>query len=84
MVSCGTVVADTYVFLGKHRDAWVFGGVDPTSATAVMVELSRVASELVREGQCNGRHDVRLHAGIEARRWLMLWNISCSKFSSLH
>jgi N-acetylated-alpha-linked acidic dipeptidase len=46
----GSVEPDRYVLLGNHRDAWVFGGVDPTSATALMVELSRVTMELIAEG----------------------------------
>lgn len=41
---------DRYVLLGNHRDAWMFGAVDPTSGTAVMVELSRVFAQLVSEG----------------------------------
>jgi N-acetylated-alpha-linked acidic dipeptidase len=41
---------DRYVLLGNHRDAWVFGAIDPTSGTAVMMEVSRVLSQLVKEG----------------------------------
>ena len=41
--------ADRYVLLGNHRDAWVFGAVDPTSGTAVMLEISRVLAKLVNE-----------------------------------
>jgi len=44
-------VADRYVLLGNHRDAWTLGGVDPTSATALMVELSRVFMQLVKDGR---------------------------------
>jgi N-acetylated-alpha-linked acidic dipeptidase len=32
--------------LGNHRDAWVFGSIDPTSGTAAMLEVSRVLSDL--------------------------------------
>jgi len=46
----GSVEPDRYVLLGNHRDAWVFGAIDPTSATALMMEVSRVLSELVKEG----------------------------------
>jgi len=43
--------ADRYVLLGNHRDAWVFGAVDPTSGTALMMEVSRVLAHLVtKEG----------------------------------
>ena len=33
--------------MGNHRDAWVFGGVDPSSGTAVMMEASRGIGELL-------------------------------------
>lgn len=37
---------DRYVIVGNHRDAWVFGAVDPSSGTASMIELSRVLMQL--------------------------------------
>ena len=37
---------DRYVILGNHRDAWSFGALDPTSGTAVMLEISRVLMHL--------------------------------------
>ena len=37
---------DRFVILGNHRDAWVFGGVDPNSGTAVLMELARSLSQL--------------------------------------
>jgi len=36
--------------LGNHRDAWVFGGVDPSSGTASMMELTRALGELKKRG----------------------------------
>ena len=33
--------------MGNHRDAWVFGGTDPSSGTAVMMEASRGIGELL-------------------------------------
>jgi N-acetylated-alpha-linked acidic dipeptidase len=39
-----------WVILGNHRDAWVFGGVDPSSGTASMLELTRNLGELLRQG----------------------------------
>ena len=30
----GSESPDEWVVLGNHRDAWVFGGVDPSSGTA--------------------------------------------------
>jgi N-acetylated-alpha-linked acidic dipeptidase len=41
---------DEWVILGNHRDAWVFGGVDPSSGTASMLEMTRGLGELVRQG----------------------------------
>ncbi|ELU12569.1 hypothetical protein CAPTEDRAFT_201615 [Capitella teleta] len=46
----GAVEPDRYVLLGNHRDAWVFGALDPTSGTAVMAEVSRVLMKIVQEG----------------------------------
>ena len=42
----GSERPDEWVVLGNHHDAWVFGGVDPSSGTAAMMELdpSRWAS----------------------------------------
>src|SRR5437660_5802294 len=42
----GSELPDEWVLLGNHRDAWVFGGVDPSSGTASMMELTRALSEL--------------------------------------
>jgi N-acetylated-alpha-linked acidic dipeptidase len=41
---------DREVILGTHHDAWTFGGVDPGSAGAVLLELARAMGELQREG----------------------------------
>src|SRR4029077_15631565 len=37
--------------LRNHRDAWVFGGVDPSSGTASMMELTRALGQLAKEGK---------------------------------
>ncbi len=39
---------DRWVVLGNHRDAWVFGAVDPNSGTAAMLELGRGLGQLVK------------------------------------
>jgi N-acetylated-alpha-linked acidic dipeptidase len=36
--------------LGNHRDAWEFGGVDPSSGTASMMEMTRALGQLKRQG----------------------------------
>jgi N-acetylated-alpha-linked acidic dipeptidase len=46
----GSELPDEWVVLGNHRDAWVFGGVDPSSGTASMMELSRALGKLAKEG----------------------------------
>lgn len=32
--------------IGNHRDAWTYGSLDPSSATAVLLEISRSLSDL--------------------------------------
>ena len=46
----GSGVPDEWVVMGNHRDAWVFGGVDPSSGTASMMELTRALGELKQQG----------------------------------
>ena len=42
--------ANEQVFVGNHRDAWVFGAADPNSGTAVMLDVARSVSQLVLQG----------------------------------
>jgi N-acetylated-alpha-linked acidic dipeptidase len=46
----GTTHPDQLVIVGNHRDAWAYGGVDPSSGTASMMELARSLGTLAREG----------------------------------
>jgi len=46
----GFELPDEWVVMGNHRDAWVFGGVDPSSGTASMMELTRGLGELKKQG----------------------------------
>jgi N-acetylated-alpha-linked acidic dipeptidase len=46
----GSELPDEWVVLGNHRDAWVFGGVDPSSGTASMMELTRAFGQLKKSG----------------------------------
>ncbi|CAO2166350.1 unnamed protein product [Urochloa humidicola] len=41
---------DRYVILGNHRDAWTFGGADPNSGTAALLELAQRLSDLQKKG----------------------------------
>ncbi|KAL9619447.1 MAG: hypothetical protein Q9160_005958 [Pyrenula sp. 1 TL-2023] len=38
------------IIIGNHRDAWCFGAVDPSSGTAVMLEVIRIFGELKKLG----------------------------------
>ncbi len=41
---------DDVVIVGNHRDAWIYGGVDPSSGSAALMELARTLGELKRTG----------------------------------
>ncbi len=45
----GSEQPDDVVIVGNHRDAWLYGGVDPSSGSAALMELARVL----------GRHGAR-------------------------
>jgi N-acetylated-alpha-linked acidic dipeptidase len=46
----GSELPDEWVVMGNHRDAWAFGGVDPSSGTASMMELTRALGQLAKQG----------------------------------
>ena len=46
----GTDAPADLVIAGNHRDAWVYGGVDPSSGTASLMELARSLGTLARQG----------------------------------
>jgi N-acetylated-alpha-linked acidic dipeptidase len=41
---------ENLVIIGNHRDAWAYGAVDPSSGTAVLLELARTLNDLVKQG----------------------------------
>jgi len=41
---------DEWVVAGNHRDAWVYGAVDPNSGTAAMLETVHGIGELLKSG----------------------------------
>ena len=47
----GSELPDDWVILGNHRDAWEFGGVDPSSGTASLMEVTRAFGELLESGK---------------------------------
>jgi N-acetylated-alpha-linked acidic dipeptidase len=46
----GTKYPDQWVVLGNHRDAWVYGAVDPNSGTAAMLESVAGIQKLLEQG----------------------------------
>jgi N-acetylated-alpha-linked acidic dipeptidase len=46
----GTELPDQWVISGNHRDAWVYGAVDPNSGTAAMLESVHGIGELLKSG----------------------------------
>src|SRR2546430_13280982 len=46
----GAAEKDRWVVMGNHRDAWVFGAVDPNSGTATMLEAGRAFGQLLKQG----------------------------------
>lgn len=46
----GSDEPNRWVVLGNHRDAWVFGAVDPNSGTSAMLEVGRGFGELAKQG----------------------------------
>jgi N-acetylated-alpha-linked acidic dipeptidase len=46
----GTSASDEWVVAGNHRDAWVYGAVDPNSGTAAMLEAVHGVGELLKTG----------------------------------
>lgn len=46
----GSELPDEWVITGNHRDAWVYGAVDPNSGSAAQVEAVRGVGELLKTG----------------------------------
>ena len=46
----GAELPDEIVILGNHRDAWLYGGVDPSSGSAALIELASAFGALIRNG----------------------------------
>jgi N-acetylated-alpha-linked acidic dipeptidase len=46
----GTEYPDDWVIAGNHRDAWVYGAVDPNSGTAAMLESVHGIGALLKQG----------------------------------
>lgn len=46
----GTEFPSEWVVAGNHRDAWVYGAVDPSSGTAAMLEAVHGIGDLLKQG----------------------------------
>ena len=46
----GAQFPDEWVLLGNHHDAWEYGGVDPSSGSASMMELTRTLGTMLKNG----------------------------------
>jgi N-acetylated-alpha-linked acidic dipeptidase len=46
----GSQYPDEWVIAGNHRDAWVYGAVDPSSGTAAMLEAVHGIGALLKQG----------------------------------
>jgi N-acetylated-alpha-linked acidic dipeptidase len=46
----GAEEPDQWVVIGNHRDAWIYGAVDPASGTAALLEVARALGEALRAG----------------------------------
>jgi N-acetylated-alpha-linked acidic dipeptidase len=46
----GETEPERWVVMGNHRDAWVFGAVDPNSGTTAMLEAARGFGQLLKAG----------------------------------
>ena len=47
----GSERPDEWIVLGNHHDAWVFGGVDPSSGTSTMMDVTRSMGEMLEQGR---------------------------------
>ncbi|XP_023679806.2 aminopeptidase NAALADL1 [Paramormyrops kingsleyae] len=54
----GSVEPDRYIIYGNHRDSWVHGAIDPSSGTAVMLEITRVLGKMVKAGRWKPRRSI--------------------------
>ncbi|KAL3841667.1 hypothetical protein ACJMK2_019781 [Sinanodonta woodiana] len=46
----GTIEADRAVIFGCHRDAWVYGAVDPITGTSILMETARIFAKVYNSG----------------------------------
>ncbi|XP_067942512.1 glutamate carboxypeptidase 2-like [Watersipora subatra] len=54
----GSVEQDRYVVAGTHRDAWVYGALDPSSSAAAMMEVSRAITTVMKSNNWRPRRTI--------------------------
>ncbi|XP_077143856.1 aminopeptidase NAALADL1 [Ranitomeya variabilis] len=54
----GSVEPDRYILYGNHRDSWVHGAIDPSSGTAVMLEVTKILGTKVKQGKWRPRRTI--------------------------
>ncbi|KAG9465757.1 hypothetical protein GDO78_017766 [Eleutherodactylus coqui] len=54
----GAVEPDRYILYGNHRDSWVHGAIDPSSGTAVMLEITRILGTKLKSGKWRPRRTI--------------------------
>ena len=64
----GSEEPEKLVILGNHRDAWIYGAVDPASGTTALLELARALGSLAG-------------SGLRPRRTLVFANWDAEEFS---
>ena len=45
------IVLDRLIMIGNHRDGWVYGALDPSSGTAVLMEVVRLIGQMLKDGK---------------------------------
>jgi N-acetylated-alpha-linked acidic dipeptidase len=63
----GSERPDELVILGNHRDAWVYGAVDPSSGTASLLDAARVLGKMAKAGHRPRR--TLVFANWDAEEW---------------
>ena len=71
------------MILGNHRDAWGYGASDPSSGTAVLMEMARVLGERVRAGWRPRRSIVLVSWAAEEAGLMGSWEWSMDKIHKL-
>jgi len=46
----GSREPEKWVIAGNHRDAWIYGGLDPSSGTAALLEVARALGTAAKQG----------------------------------